>query len=105
MRINSNIHNEYIKNMSGGEKVRICLIELLFNNYDLLILDEPSNHLDINISTILIEALINYKGSIILVTHDNEYIKKLNTKLYIIENKKIKEIEYNNYYKSIINNI
>ncbi|MBN1646420.1 MAG: ABC-F family ATP-binding cassette domain-containing protein [Spirochaetales bacterium] len=72
--------------LSGGEISRICLIKLLLKDINLLILDEPTNHLDIHSKDILLDALQNYSGTLLFVSHDRYFIEKLAGKVLEIEN-------------------
>ena len=78
-----------IKVLSGGEKVRLKLFELLQKDYNLLIFDEPTNHIDIETRTILEEALKEYKGTIIFISHDRYFINKIATKIYEIKDNNV----------------
>ena len=69
-----------IKELSGGEKIRLGLLKLILSGCNFLILDEPSNHLDIRSKNILSEALKNYPGSILVVSHDDFFLDKFITK-------------------------
>lgn len=74
---------------SGGQKTKIALVKLLFSNPDILVLDEPTNHLDIEAIEWLEEFLAGYKKSVILVSHDREFLDRVATIVCEIENKKI----------------
>ena len=88
--------------LSGGERIRLKLFCLMQEENNLLILDEPTNHIDINTKEILEEALINYNGTVIAVSHDRYFINKIATRIIIIDNKKLKSIPGNyDYYKKI----
>jgi ATPase subunit of ABC transporter with duplicated ATPase domains len=91
-----------LKTISGGEKVRIKLLELILKNANFLILDEPTNHIDIDTREILEDSLLNYDGSILFISHDRYFINKLANKIFYIDNKKIKEYlgNYDDYKKS-----
>jgi len=80
-----------VKVLSGGEKSRLALACLLLEPYNLLVLDEPTNHLDMRSKDILKQALLNYDGTLILVSHDREFLSGLTTKLYEFRNNKIHE--------------
>lgn len=80
-----------VKVLSGGEKTRLAMIKLLLQPVNLLILDEPTNHLDIKTKDILKEALIAFDGTLILVSHDRDFLDGLATKVFEFGNKRIKE--------------
>lgn len=75
--------------LSGGEKTKKLLKEVLYGNYDMLILDEPTNHIDLHVREQLEEVLQEYNGTIILVTHDRYMLKKVCDKLLVFKDKKI----------------
>lgn len=77
--------------LSGGEKVRLKLFELMQKNVNLLIMDEPTNHIDITTQEVLEEALKEYPGTILFISHDRYFINKIAKKILYIEDKKIKE--------------
>lgn len=72
--------------LSGGQKTRIALGKLLLQNPDLIILDEPTNHLDLNSIAWLETYLLNYKGAVIIVSHDRYFLDKIATKIIEIDN-------------------
>jgi ATP-binding cassette, subfamily F, member 3 len=80
-----------VKVLSGGEKTRLAMIKLLLQPVNLLILDEPTNHLDIKTKDILKEALRDFDGTLILVSHDRDFLDDLATKVFEFGNKRIKE--------------
>lgn len=92
-----------IGSLSGGEKVRIIFIKLIQKDINFLILDEPTNHIDIDTREILEEALKEYKGTVLFVSHDRFFINKLASRVLNIEDKKISSY-YGNYdnFKKII---
>ncbi len=80
-----------VKMLSGGEKTRLAMIRLLLQPVNLLILDEPTNHLDIKSKDILKDALQAFDGTLILVSHDRDFLDGLATKVFEFGNKRIKE--------------
>jgi len=80
-----------VKNLSGGEKSRLKLCLLMQQDINLLILDEPTNHLDIESREMLEEALEQFNGSILFVSHDRYFINKIAQRIVEINNKKLKE--------------
>lgn len=78
-----------VKNLSGGEKSRLKLCKLIQNDINLLILDEPTNHLDIDSREMLEEALAEFRGTILFISHDRFFINKLAERVCEIEDKKI----------------
>ena len=70
-----------IDSLSGGEKGRVVLIKLLLNKANFLVLDEPTNHLDIQSKEILEDALLDFPGTILFISHDRYFINKIATKI------------------------
>ncbi|MBR77830.1 MAG: glycosyl transferase family 2 [Flavobacteriales bacterium] len=80
-----------VKVLSGGERARVALCKLLLKPINLLIMDEPTNHLDITSKNLLKKALQEYDGTLILVSHDRDFLSNLTDKVYEFYDKNIKE--------------
>lgn len=91
--------NKKLKTLSGGEKVRIKLLELILKNANFLILDEPTNHIDIDTKEILETSLLEFEGTILFISHDRYFINKIATRIVRIESKRL--INYEGNYESI----
>lgn len=83
--------NKKVKVLSGGERTRLAMIKLLLEPVNLLILDEPTNHLDMKTKDILKSALVDYDGTLILVSHDRDFLDGLVSKVFEFGNKQVKE--------------
>ena len=77
--------------LSGGERNRLALAKLLLQPFNVLVMDEPTNHLDIKSKNVLKQALIKFNGTLILVSHDRDFLQQLTNKVYEFKNQKIKE--------------
>lgn len=80
-----------VKVLSGGERTRLAMIKLLLEPVNLLILDEPTNHLDMKTKDILKQALLDFDGTLIVVSHDRDFLDGLVSKVYEFGNKKVTE--------------
>lgn len=80
-----------VKLLSGGERVRLCMIKLLLEPINLLILDEPTNHLDLKTKDILKQALRDFDGTLIVVSHDRDFLDGLVTKVYEFGDGRVRE--------------
>ena len=79
--------------LSGGERVKVSFAKIILDDINFLILDEPTNYLDISSLEVIEELLVNYNGTILLVSHDRRFIENIANELLIIENKKIKHFQ------------
>jgi len=83
--------NKKVKVLSGGEKTRLAMIKLLLEPVNFLILDEPTNHLDMKTKDIIKDALKAFDGTLIVVSHDRDFLDNLVTKVFEFGNKRVKE--------------
>ena len=80
-----------VSELSGGQKTRVSLGKLLLSKPDIILLDEPTNHLDMKTKDILKQALMDFDGTLIVVSHDRDFLDGLVTKVYEFGNKKVTE--------------
>jgi ATP-binding cassette subfamily F protein 3 len=80
-----------VKYLSGGEKTRLAMVKLLLEPVNVLILDEPTNHLDLKSKDVLKEALMSFDGTLILVSHDRDFLQGLSQKVFEFKNKRVIE--------------
>ena len=93
--------DELVDHLSGGERRRVALCRLLIQEPDILLLDEPTNHLDIKSREVLLEALKNFEGTIILVSHDRHFLRELAEKVYEVDKNQVQIYPGNyDYYLS-----
>ncbi len=83
--------DKYVKVLSGGERNRLALAKLLLQPFNVLVMDEPTNHLDIKSKNVLKVALKKFEGTLILVSHDRDFLQGLTNKVYEFKDHKIKE--------------
>lgn len=103
----SHAHTIKMKDLSGGQKARVALAELCLGAPDVLILDEPTNNLDIESIDALADAINEYKGGVIIVSHDERLIRETNCSLYVIEDQTINEVDgdFDDYRKEVLDSL
>lgn len=103
----SRVHRRKLGQLSGGEKAKVRFADIACLQPDILILDEPTVHLDIFTTDGLIEAINQFKGGVVLVSHDQTLIKNTNCKLYVLEDKKLCEFygNFNDYRAKVLSEI
>ena len=82
---------KYVRVLSGGERNRLALAKLLLQPFNVLVMDEPTNHLDIKSKSVLKQALVKFDGTLILVSHDRDFLQNLTNKVYEFKSQNIKE--------------
>jgi ATPase subunit of ABC transporter with duplicated ATPase domains len=99
-----NIHMHPLNTLSGGQKARVVLAELIMTPCHLLLLDEITNHLDLETIESLIEGLQNFKGGILIVSHHTELISSVCETLYVCKNQKVSQFNgtFENYCDSLV---
>lgn len=100
--IGKDLHKKYMKDLKGGEKVKVLLAQALFGNPHILLLDEPTNHLDFRAINWLEEFLINYENTVIVVSHDRHFLNKVCTHMVDVDFGKVKMFvgNYDFWYES-----
>ena len=83
--------DKYVRILSGGERNRLALAKMLLQPLNVLVMDEPTNHLDIKSKNVLKQALKNFEGTLILVSHDRDFLQGLTNKVYEFKDQKIRE--------------
>jgi ATP-binding cassette subfamily F protein 3 len=83
--------DKYVRVLSGGERNRLALAKMLLQPLNVLVMDEPTNHLDIKSKNVLKQALKNFEGTLILVSHDRDFLQGLTNKVYEFKDQKIRE--------------
>ena len=83
--------DKYVRVLSGGERNRLAMAKLMLQPFNVLVMDEPTNHLDIKSKNVLKEALKRFEGTLILVSHDRDFLQGLVDKVYEFKDQKIKE--------------
>lgn len=100
MNIDDTLLDLKLKNLSGGQKSKIAFARLLYSKPETLLLDEPTNHLDLDTKDYIIEYLKNYKGLILVISHDTSFLDAITNKtLYIDKNKKTGTLYNGSYSK------
>jgi ATP-binding cassette subfamily F protein 3 len=83
--------DKYVRVLSGGERNRLALAKMLLSPFNVLVMDEPTNHLDIKSKNVLKDALENFEGTLLLVSHDRDFLQGLTSSIYEFKDHKIKE--------------
>jgi ATPase subunit of ABC transporter with duplicated ATPase domains len=105
VRLEGSAHIKKISELSGGQKARVAIVKLIFKQPNCLILDEPTNHLDLETVESLIDGLKEFKGGILVITHDHNLIQEIDASILMMDpfERKIKMIEsYEKYCDYIL---
>ena len=92
-----------IKVLSGGERARLCMAALLLGDYNILVLDEPGNHLDVETVESLAQALLNYQGTVVFTSHERHFLKRVATNIVEVQGGTAKSFlgDYDSYMYSL----
>ena len=103
MMFSGDLADKKISVLSGGERSRVMLGKILLKPVNMLFLDEPTNHLDMESTESLMNAVYNFQGSVLMVSHDEYFLNKIANKLIIYDNGKVFNFEgtYKEFYKNI----
>nr|QNH67964.1 ATP-binding cassette transporter subfamily F member 1 X2 [Brachionus plicatilis] len=99
------VHEIKIENLSGGQKARVALSDLVSKAPDIIVLDEPTNNLDIESIDALAEAMNSFEGGVVIVSHDERLIRETDCQLYVIENQKVAAFngDFDDYRAELLN--
>jgi ATP-binding cassette subfamily F protein 3 len=89
--------------LSGGERARLCLAGLLLGNHNVLILDEPGNHLDVDTVEALAKALVDYRGTVVFTSHDRHFLKRVATSIVEVRDGRV--VNYRGDYEAYLYSI
>lgn len=105
--LSSHAHTIKNRDLSGGQKARVALAELCLSAPDVLILDEPTNNLDIESIDALAEAINEFKGGVIIVSHDERLIRDTSCQLHVIEDQSISQIDgdFDDYRQELLESL
>ena len=103
--LDGKLHSREINVLSGGQKSRVVLASMQLINPHILLLDEVTNHLDLETIEALIDAINDYDGGVVLISHDAKLIQDTNCVLYELVGKKLVKTSYDDYVESILDEI
>ncbi len=102
MNINDDLLDLKLKNISGGQKSKVAFARLLYSNPEILLLDEPTNHLDLDTKDYIINYLKKYKGLVLVISHDVEFLNEVTTRTLYVDKIKHKVELFNGNYKKYL---
>ena len=102
MNINDELLDLKLKNISGGQKSKVAFARLLYSNPEILLLDEPTNHLDLDTKNYIINYLKKYKGLVLVISHDVEFLNEVTTRTLYVDKIKHKVELFNGNYKKYL---
>jgi len=103
--LDGKLHTKPMNILSGGQKARVVLISIIIKQPHILILDEPSNHLDIETIDAFIDALNEYNGGVVMVTHNIELIERTDAQILEVENGYCTFTDFDTYYDKVLEEI
>ena len=103
--LESSLHNSLLGTLSGGQKARVVFASLFVEKPHIIFLDEPTNHLDIETIDALIDAINEFNGGVVMITHNIDLIERTGSTLWEFENGRINETDYDEYHEKVISEI
>lgn len=103
--LDSTNHMKQMALLSGGEKAKVQMVAISVNKPHVLLLDEPTNHFDVQNIDSIIQAIKEYTGAMVIITHNIAFIEETGCKILLLENQKLIELDFNEYYDKILGDI
>lgn len=101
----SKAHHISLESLSGGQKARVCFAKICLSKPHMLVFDEPTNHLDIESVEALVEAIAEYDGGIILVSHDARLVQALGQTVFLVGDGGLQEVQYEKYVRKVLTDV
>lgn len=103
--LEGNLHSKPIKSLSGGQRVRVAFVTLYLNEPHVIFLDEPTNHLDIETIDALIKSIEDFKGGVVMITHNIDLIERTECEIMELENAKLRSTSLEDYEQKVLEEV